>query len=55
MGYNPAKDVTAGYISPEHLQRLQRLMAYHKRGKRATLQWLIDREHEKMPKEAQNA
>jgi hypothetical protein len=55
MGYNRTKDVTAGYISPGHLKRLQAIMRQGRRGKRATLEWLIDQEYDKLPKEADNA
>jgi hypothetical protein len=55
MGYNRTKDVTAGYISPSHLKRLQAIMRQGRRGKRATLEWLIDQEYDKLPKEADNA
>jgi hypothetical protein len=55
MAYNRTKDVTAGYISPDHLKRLQALMQQGRRGKRATIEWLIDQEYDKLPKEAQDA
>jgi hypothetical protein len=53
MAYNRTKDVTAGYISPDHLKRLQTLMQQSRRGKRATIEWLIDQEYDKFIKETQ--
>jgi hypothetical protein len=42
MAYNKAKDVSAGYISPQHQKWLQRLVSVHKRTKRGMLEWLIE-------------
>ncbi len=42
MAYNPQTDVSAGYISPEHQELLQRLRKAHKRTKRGELETIIE-------------
>lgn len=50
MSYNKEKDVSAGYISPEHQIKLIKLKEANKRKKRAQLEVLIDEAYKKLNK-----